>query len=318
MVEKLRQKVENLPIVRKVRRLSKIIVLPGFDGLPIYYVAKFFIVGIQKGLIATKASSMAFKFFMALFPTVIFLLTLLPYIPIDNFREELLAILQDLLPQSGYEFVEDSIVELVTQPDGGLLSFGFIFALYLATNGIDGMFEAFKESYNTSFKRNFFTQKALSVLLLFILTLLIIIAIAALIFSEYAVNNILEKGSIASILISVGKWIIIAALAFFGISFAYYLGGSRSSKWRFFSAGSSLATFLVLLVSLGFGFYVDNFANYNKIYGSIGTIIVLMLWIYFISFVLLIGFELNASIQQAGSIEKVEEKIESEEIKLEI
>lgn len=318
MIKKLRNKIEDSKLFQKSRRLSKVVVLPGFDGLPIYYVARFFIVGIQKGLIATKASSMAFKFFLALFPTVIFLLTLLPYIPIENFREELLAILQDILPQSGYEFVEDSIVELVTQPDGGLLSFGFIFALYLATNGIDGMLEAFKESYNTTFKRNFFKQKGLSVLLLFILTLLIIIAIAALVFSEYAVNNILEKGSFALIMLILGKWLIIAALTFFGISFVYYLGGSRSSRWRFFSAGSSLATFLVLIVSLGFGFYVDNFANYNKIYGSIGTIIVLMLWIYFISFVLLIGFELNASIQQAGSIEKVEEKIESEEIKLEI
>lgn len=318
MIKELRHKIEKSAFVTKMRRLSKIIVLPGFDGLPIYYVARFFIVGIQKGLIATKASSMAFKFFMALFPTVIFLLTLLPYIPIENFRAELLAILQDILPQSGYEFVEDSIVELVTQPDSGLLSFGFIFALYLATNGLDGMFEAFKESYNTSFKRSFFAQKGLAVLMLFILTLLIIIAIAALVFSEYVVNNILEEGGIASILIILGKWVIIAALAFFGISFAYYLGGSRKTKWRFFSAGSSLATFLALIVSLGFGFYVDNFANYNKIYGSIGTIIVLMLWIYFISFVLLIGFELNASIQQAGSIEKVEEKIESEEIKLEI
>src|SRR5690554_8230941 len=125
MVEKLRQKVENLPIVRKARRLSKIIVLPGFDGLPIYYVTKFFINGIQKGLIATKASSMAFKFFLALFPTVIFLLTLIPYFPIDNFQEQLLNILEDLLPATGYAFISDSVIEVVTQPDGGLLSFGF-------------------------------------------------------------------------------------------------------------------------------------------------------------------------------------------------
>ena len=146
--------------------------------------------------------------------------------------------------------------------------------------------------------------------MLFILTTLVIIAIAAILISEYMVNFILEEGSTSSILLMAGKWIIIAALCFFGISSFFYLGGNRKMKWRFFSAGSTLATILVIIVSLAFGFYVDNFANYNKIYGSIGTIIILMLLIYFNSFVLLIGFELNASIQQAGSIERVEEEID--------
>jgi|SRR5690554_465169 len=310
MTSKWTRKLLSFRIIRESIRLSKTIVLPGFDKLSIYHVSRFFINGIQKGLIATKASSMAFKFFLALFPTVIFLLTLIPYFPIDNFQEQLLNILEDLLPATGYAFISDSVIEVVTQPDGGLLSFGFIFALFLATNGIDGMLEAFKDSYNTKFKRSFIQQKGLSVLLLFILTILVAIAIAAIAVTQYVVNNIITAGTFASYLIVLGKWIIVAALGFFGISFAYYLGGNRKIKWRFFSAGSTLATFLVLVVSWGFGFYVDNFANYNKVYGSIGTIIVLMLWIYFISFVLLIGFELNASIQQAGSIEKIERKIE--------
>lgn len=289
-------------LVQKIFTLSKRIVLPGFDGLPLFDVAKFFIEGIKNGLIATKASSMAFKFFLALFPTIIFLLTLIPHIPIANFQSQLLGILEDLLPSTAYDFTQDSIVSLVTKADDGLLSFGFIFALFLATNGIDGMLAAFKDSYNTSIERNFIQQKLLSISLLFILTLLIIISIVAIISSEYAVNFILEEGSTASILLLAGKWIIMAALCFFAISFIYYLGGDRTSKWRFFSAGSTLATLMVLIVSYGFGYYVDNFANYNKIYGSLGTIIVVMLWIYFNSFVLLLGFEINASIQNAGII----------------
>lgn len=304
------KKILSIRFIRESIRLSKIIVLPGFDQLSIYHVSRFFIQGIQKGLIATKASSMAFKFFMALFPTMIFLLTLIPYFPIKGFQSELLKILEDILPATGYEFISDSLIQVVTEPDGGLLSFGFIFALFLATNGIDGMLAAFQDSYNSSFKRGFVRQKGVSVLLLFILTLLIATAIASIIITKYLVNNIFTAGTLASFLIVLAKWIIIAALGFFGISFAYYLGGNRKAKWRFFSAGSTLATFLVLVVSIAFGYYVDNFANYNKIYGSIGTIIVLMLWIYFISFVLLIGFELNASIQQAGSIEKVQKEIE--------
>ncbi len=310
MIDSLLKKIENTAAVQKSIRLSKVIVLPGFDKLPIFYVAKFFIKGIQKGLIATKASSIAFKFFLALFPTIIFLLTLIPYIPVENFNLELLNILEDLLPGSAYEFAEKSLLNLMEDGGTGLLSFGFLFALYLATNGFDGMLEAFKDSPNSNFKRNIFQQKLISVSLLFILTILLAISITAIALSEYLIYFILDKGSIASFAVSSGKWIIIAALCFFGISFIYYLGGNRNMKWRFFSAGSTLATFLVLVVSLGFGFYVDNFANYNKIYGSIGTIIVIMLWIYFNSFVLLIGFELNASIQQAGSIEKIEKEIE--------
>ena len=314
MFESIKRRFLALQVVQKTIRISKTLILPGFDKLPIYYVAKFFIKGIQKGLLDTKASSMAFRFFMALFPTLIFLLTLLPYIPIPDFKIELLKLLEDLLPDSGYIFVEDTVVNLVSDGDGGLLSFGFLFAIFLATNGIDSMLLAFEDSINSSINRNFFHKKMLSVALLFILTSLIIIAIAAILFSVYLVNFVLEQGSIASILLLAGKWIIMAALCFFAISFIYYIGGNRKLRWRFFSAGSTLATLMVLIVSFGFGYYVDNFANYNKIYGSIGTIIVIMLWIYFNSFVLLVGFELNASIQQAGSIKALEDKIEQEAI----
>ncbi len=312
MLEQLKRRFFALQIVRKTIRISKTLILPGFDKLPIYFVAKFFIKGIKQGLLDTKASSMAFRFFMALFPTLIFLLTLLPYIPIPDFKVELLKLLEDLLPESGYAFVEETVVDLVTDADGGLLSFGFLFAIFLATNGIDSMLLAFEDSINVSHNRNFFHKKLLSIQLLFILTLLIIIAIGAILFSVYLVNFVLEKGSTASILLLAGKWIIMAAICFFAISFIYYIGGNRKLKWRFFSAGSTLATLLVLLVSFGFGYYVDNFANYDKIYGSIGTIIVIMLWIYFNSFVLLVGFELNASIQQAGSIQALEDEIEKE------
>ena len=312
MIERLKRKLFALQVVRKSIRVSKILILPGFDKLPIYYVARFFIKGIQKGLLDTKASSMAFRFFMALFPTLIFLLTLLPYIPIPDFKTELLKILEDLLPATGFKFIEETVVTLVSDADSGLLSFGFVFAIFLATNGIDSMLLAFEDSFNTSLSRNFFHKKLLSIVLLFILTLLLVVAIAGILFSVYLVNFVLEPGSITSILLLAGKWLIMAALCFFAISFIYYIGGNRKLRWRFFSAGSTLATLMVLLVSFGFGYYVDNFANYNKIYGSIGTIIVIMLWIYFNSYVLLVGFELNASIQQAGSIKALEDKIEEE------
>lgn len=314
MRENLLHKIRNSIPVRKAIYLSKKIVLPGFDGLPIYYVAKFFFKGLVEGALELKASAMAFKFFLAIFPTLIFLLTLIPYIPIDNFSYELLDILDEVLPEQGYEFLRDSLVSLITNSDGGLLSFGFIFAIYLATSGFDGMQNAFMESYNSTFHRNIIRTRMVSILMLCILTILVIIAIAAILFSEYMVNYVLEEGSTSSVLLMIGKWLIITLLCFFGISTLYYFGGNRKMKWRFFSAGSTLATILVIIVSLAFGFYVDNFANYNKIYGSIGTIISLMLLIYINSFVLLIGFELNASIQLAGSVENLEEEMDKQKI----
>ena len=161
MFEQLKTRFFALQIVRKTIRISKTLILPGFDKLPIYFVAKFFIKGIKQGLLDTKASSMAFRFFMALFPTLIFLLTLLPYIPIPDFKVELLKLLEDLLPESGYAFVEETVVDLVTDADGGLLSFGFLFAIFLATNGIDSMLLAFEASINVSHNRNFFHKKLL-------------------------------------------------------------------------------------------------------------------------------------------------------------
>lgn len=312
MIKKWKDRFNHSSFVKGIVDWSKKIVLPGFDGLPIYYVAVFFVNGIKKGRLETKASSLAFKFFLALFPTVIFLVTLIPLIPIENFQLELLTILNDLLPTEAYEFAENTLIEIFTTKNEGLLSFGFLFALYLATNGLDGMLTAFKNSYHSNFTRNAFRQQLLAVFLLFILTILVIIAIAAIVITEYLTNVIFESGDFSGILIKFGKWMIITLLCFFGISTLYYYGGKRGEKWKFFSAGSTLGTILVLLVSLAFGFYVDNFANYNKFYGSIGALIIVMVWIYINSFVLLIGFELNASIKQAGSLEEVEEKIETE------
>lgn len=312
MLKKLKSKIIESPFVKGIVKWSKKFVFPGFDGLPVYYVAVFFINGIKKGKIETKASSLAFKFFLALFPTIIFLVTLIPLIPIENFQLELLTILNDLLPTEAYKFAESTLIEIFTTKNEGLLSFGFLFALYLATNGLDGMLTAFKNSYHSNFKRNAIRQQLLAVFLLFILTILVVIAIAAIVISEYLTKFIFESGDFSSILLVVGKWVIITLLCFFGISTLYYYGGKRGEKWKFFSAGSTLGTVLVLLVSLLFGFYVDNFANYNKFYGSIGALIIVMVWIYINSFVLLIGFELNASIRQAGSLEEVEEEIEVE------
>lgn len=295
--------IKKIPILGILIDLSKKIILPGFDRLPVYDVALFFFRGIQKGALTMRASALAFNFFLAIFPAIIFLFTLIPYLPIENFREELFSRLQLILPKEAYSLAITTIDDLVSTPRGGLLSFGFLLALYFATNGINAMMDAFNQSVHIVKKRSFIKQQLISILLVFIQSFLLILAIALLTFGQVTIDFLSEKGIIEGrlsfFLLTAGQWLTIAALFYFAISFLYYFGPSIRGRWKFFSAGSSLATVLMLIVSLGFAFYVNNFGQYNKVYGSIGTLIVIMLWIQFNSIILLIGFELNASIRNA-------------------
>lgn len=295
--------LKKIPVIAILVDWSKKIVLPGFDRLPVYDVAIFFFRGIGKGALTMRASALAFNFFLAIFPAVIFLFTLIPYLPIENFREELFIRLGLLLPEEAYVLAISTIDDLVSTPRGGLLSFGFLMALYFATNGINAMMDAFNQSIHIAEKRSFIHQQLISILLVFIQSFLLIIAIALLAFGQLTLDFLNEKGIIESgisiFLLTAGQWVTIAALFYFAISFLYYFGPSIKGRWKFLSAGSSLATILMIIVSLGFAFYVNNFGQYNKVYGSIGTLIVIMLWIQFNSIILLIGFELNASIRNA-------------------
>jgi len=296
-------KVLELTLVRKFIIFLKSVYLPGFDKLPIYGVIVFFVKGLRDGALITRASSLAFKFFLAIFPSLIFLITLIPYVPIANFQDELLMLIHSFLPAGAYSATKDTLEDLIKNQNGGLLSFGFIFALYLATDGMHSVINAFNLSIHARESRNFFKIRGISIILIVILTLLLMFSIALIVFSEvlfsYLVRNNFVNDSFTFYFLLVGKWTITLSLFFFAFSFMYWLGPDSKNEFRFFSAGSTFATFLSIVISLGFAFYVNNFGNYNKLYGSIGTVMVVMLWMYFNAIVLLLGFELNASLQLA-------------------
>ena len=300
MVAKTLKKLVQSIKQSKLMEVSRRLILPGFDGMPIYDVAIFFAAGLQKGYLVTRASALSFKFFLALFPAIIFLFTLIPFIPIPNFQEELMAILVEVLPSNVYEITQSTLDDLVNNQRGGLLSIGFLVTIYFATNGIDALFNAFNESVHVIVKTGLWKRKLSALLTLIILTVLVVFAIGLIIGSEIGVAYFLKNhDNISVYLLQAGKWIIIIALYFFTFSFLYYLGSNKNHRWRFISAGSTLASTLSLLLSLGFSYYVNNFGQYNKLYGSLGTLIVVLLWIYVNSLVLLIGYELNTSIHQA-------------------
>ena len=295
----------NLNNVSSLSRSEKIkkIVLPGFDGVPISQVITFVIKGFTKGVLVTRASSIAFNLLMALLPASIFLFTLIPFVPIPNFQEELIKLFESIIPSNAFKFLESTIVDIVTKKSGGLLLFMFLTTIVFSTNGIHAVIHAFVVSAHKFKTRSWFNQRKISVVLLLIVIFMISIAGFMIIFGKMAVNRLVEmhviERSLVIYLLIFLKWILIILLLFMAISFLYYLAPAKRTFFKFFSPGSTLATLLFILTSLGFSAYVNNYGQYNKLYGSIGTLMVILIWLYLNSIALLIGFELNISIKAA-------------------
>ena len=289
----------------KIVERAKKITLPFFDGVPLYDVALFFWRSIVDGAITTRASAIAFSFFVAFFPFVIFLFTLIPVIPIENFQDELFALIKQVVPPTTFSTIETTVFDIIKNPHGGLLSLGFVMALIFSTNGLASMMSAFDATIHSIHRRSWLSQRLAAVILLFILSILLTIAIALLTGGQTFIHYLEEKeilrDSFLLSLLTVGKWIIILALFFFAYSFLYYLAPAKKTKWRFISAGGTLATLLSIVTIVGFTYYINNFSQYNKLYGSIGTLLIILFLMYIMSLILLIGFELNASIYQARS-----------------
>ncbi len=284
-------------------RLAQRTVLPGFAGLSVYEIMVFFVKGANNGTLTTRASAIAYNFFLAVFPAIIVLFTLIPFIPIENFQEVLMTTLKDLMPANVYGAVESSIQEIVMRKRNDLLSFGFGLSLFFATSGITSLIQAFNASYHNRETRTWINRQLISLALIIIFCMLISLAVILIIFSGIVINflearNILNNKFMIALLLN-GKWLIILISTFFSISFLYYLAPVRHSKFRFISPGSILSSFFIILTSVGFSTYINNFGTYNKFYGSIGTLIALLIWLFVNSLVLLIGFELNMSIRQA-------------------
>ena len=279
---------------------TKVMILPGFSPLPLYTVASFFFQEIGKDSLVNKASSLAYNFMLAIFPAIIFLFTLIPYIPIENFQDQLMTLIALVLPTNAYLAVETTLEDIVKNQNSGLLSFGFIFALIFSTNGVHTLMQAFNKSSLIIESRSWIRQRlvalALTLITVFALIFgLMIITIGEYIFA-YLQEELVFKDSFWILVIDLVRWFILIAVYFVTISILYRYGPAHAKKWRFFSAGSWMATILAVLTFWGFSYYINNFGNYNKLYGSIGTLIVVMIWLYLNSLIILVGFELNASI----------------------
>jgi len=294
-------KTPLLELMQKLINGSKAIRPPRFSGLTLYDIGYFFLVETQKSAITTRASAVAFTFFLALFPAIIFVFSLIPFLPIANLHQQLLIELHTLLPQTAYQAAVDTINDLVKTQLNGLLSFGFLVTLYFATNGINALMDAFNQAIHVTETRSFIKQRCVSLFLFVALSALLLTASLLIIFSEVAINYAVDHGLLLSdwgeiLLLILGKWSVAFLLLYTAISLLYYFGPVNAANYRFISPGALLATVLSITASLMFSYYVNNFDTYNKVYGSIGSIMVIMLWLEFNCLIMLIGFDLNAKI----------------------
>jgi len=294
------------PIAFLIKR-SKETILPGFYGIPLYDALNFFVNQINKIGLNQRASAIAFNFIMAIPAACICVFTLVPYLPVSRqFTKELLSLTRDISPsQNVYNFVSTFLDDFLNTQRGGLLSFGFLLVIFYASNAMLTIINTFDKSiYQHDQKTNFLQKRwkaiKLTVIVLGLLIGTILILIGEGYLSTVIINWLQLKGTSIFLFKSL-RWLITLFLFYYGIALIYKLAPSVTKRWKTFTVGALLATFLTVATTFIFSYWVNNFSSYNKVYGSIGTVLIVMLLIYINSLILLIGFELNVSITILGT-----------------
>ena len=284
--------------------LSRKIILPGFKGIALYDVGIFFIDGMKKSSITLRANAISYSFIIAFVPAVLFLFTLIPYIPIAGLEDSIMLTLQEVIPKEAFVVLRSTIQDIISNQQTGLLSISFLISLYFASNGVLAIMNAFNQSSHSIESRNVIKKQLVAFLLVFILALNMIVSGAALAISSFILYFIEDKGLISSnftlFLLTAGEWVIILLTSLIAFSSIYYLAPAKKRIFPFFSPGSFVASFLSVIAFKVFTIFIENFSNYNKFYGSLGTLIMIIVWINLTALMLLIGFELNASIYVAS------------------
>jgi membrane protein len=289
------------PVLAFIIRKSKHWVIPGFQQLPVYDVVMFFIRQVNKVGLNDRAAAISFNLIMALPATLLFLFSLIPYFPQAKKMElQVLALFKDIAPNSATYFFIKDILDGLLDKHVGIFSFGFLLVMFYASNAMMGVIRTFDKSIEEK-KAYFMHQRWRAIRLTFLLMILVVVSVSLLLLGKneliYVLKNIFHIGRSDRIVWWNGtRWITIITLLYFGIAFIYKYAPSLKKRWKLISPGAILATALTLLTTLLFSYWVNNFAAYDKVYGSIGTVLILMLLIYLNSLILLIGFELNVSI----------------------
>ncbi|MEF3079408.1 YihY/virulence factor BrkB family protein [Winogradskyella poriferorum] len=314
MTKHIEDKLDKIPVINIVVRFFKQVRLPGFEGLSIYDLLELYLRGIVKGALTTRASAIAFSFFTAIFPFLLFVIILMPYIPIDGFQVEFERFLNDFLPPQTSEFFFANIFENISGGSGaGLLSSVFLLSMLLMANGVNAVFSGFENSYHEQLTRNVFQQYMYALGVALILAVLVLLTVAFFGYTEIYIitplNDALEtEKATAEQWIAVVKYLFFILMVYLATATLYYFGTKEGRHTRFFSVGALLTTLLIILTSYLFGIYIDNFSQYNKLYGSIGALLILVFYLWLNANILLLGYELNASLRLLSKINNNDNK----------
>lgn len=308
MTNSLEDKLDKIPVINVLVRFLKKVKLPGLEGLSFYDLVELYVTGIVKGALTTRASAIAFNFFMALFPFLIFVLIIIPYVPIDDFKMEFLRFLESFLPPNTSDFFFENIFENIDQSKrGGLLSSVFVLSILLMANGVSAVFSGFENSYHEQLSRNVFRQYLYALGVALILAFLLIITIVVLgYFQIYFIQKLLDTlenkgyqvGNQSVFWFDVAKYAFFVIMVYMATATLYYFGTKEGKHSKFFSVGALFTTLLIILSSYLFGIYIEHFGQYNKLYGSIGALLILLFYLWLNSNILLMGYELNASMNK--------------------
>jgi membrane protein len=310
-ITKIVHKIANSGPAKFIIDKSKETSLPGFRGIPIYDVVNFFIGQVQTIGMTERASSIAFNFVMAIPPAIIFIFTLIPLLPItDQFQEQLFDLIRDVIPgEKEKPVLVNFLKDFINNPRNGLLSLGFVLSMFFSSNAMMGIMRSFDKNYIGFRKRKGFQKRLVAIKITMFMYIIVFVSVLLLTGREFVLEYLGIKNETARAIILNARWLVIILLFFACISFIYRHAPAVHKKWRLINPGSILATFLMLLMTLLFSWWVGQFGQYNQLYGSIGTVLILMALIFLNSLVLLIGFELNVSI---NSLKRIAEERKQE------
>lgn len=301
MSKAIEDKLNKIPVVNVIVRLLGKIKLPGLEGLSLYDLLELYIIGIAKGALTARASAIAYSFFMALFPFLLFILIVIPYVPIDDFQSEFLIFLESFLPATTTDFFYENIFNNIEGNKEGLISSVFVLSIFLMANGVNALFSGFENSYHEQLTRNVIKQYLYALGIALILSFLLIITVAVLGYFQIYVLSTFE-GYIDSrntdFWANLAQYVFFVIMVYLATAVLYYFGTAEGKTSKFFSIGALFTTVLIMLTSYLFGIYIENFAKYNELYGSIGALLILLFYLWLNANILLLGFELNISLKQ--------------------
>lgn len=299
--------IEKIPVLRNIVHVLQRIKPLWLHGLSLFDLIKLYSVGILEGALSYHASAVAFSFFMALFPFALFILNLIPYIPIEGFQADFLQFVKEGVPPNTYDAIANIINDILNNSHSGLVSTGFLLSIFLMANGLNGILGGFESSRHVLEKRGFFHQYLISLALSLLLSFLLIITVSAIVVFEVFIQKTMFQDMLSDRipLIILGRYAFVILMILVTISVLFRFGTKQKNKPSFITIGSVFTTILVIISSYFFGIWVIKFSKYNELYGSIGTLLIMMFYIWINCMILLLGFELNSIISKL-KVKKIE------------